>query len=73
MASCFQCGLPRRLRRPDVQTLNWTNSSDICFKRITMEDHCAYMFTAHAEGNAYSGSLQCLLNCYSVLLGYETK
>lgn len=57
----------------DVQTLNWTNSSDIRSKRLTMDEHCAYMLTAHTEGNTYSGRLKYLLNCHSILLSHELK
>ncbi|KAK5133218.1 hypothetical protein LTR08_008053 [Meristemomyces frigidus] len=57
----------------DVQTLDWSNKSDIDSKLLTMEDHCSYMFTAQTEGNTYSGRLKYLLNCHSILLSHELQ
>ncbi|KAF2768113.1 hypothetical protein EJ03DRAFT_352380 [Teratosphaeria nubilosa] len=55
----------------DVQTLDWSNKTDIDSKLLAMEDHCDYMFTAQTEGNTYSGRLKYLLNCNSVLIAHE--
>ncbi|KAH9823641.1 DNA polymerase type-X family protein pol4-like [Teratosphaeria destructans] len=55
----------------NVQTLDWSNKTDIDSKLLTMEDHCGYMFTAQTEGNTYSGRLKYLLNCNSVLIAHE--
>lgn len=55
----------------DVQTLDWTNKTDITAKLLTMDDHCRYMFTAQTQGNTYSGRLKFLLNCHSVLLSHD--
>lgn len=57
----------------DVQTLDWTNKTDIDSKLLTMEDHCGYMFTAQTEGNSYSGRLKYLLNCHSILLSHDLR
>ena len=55
----------------DVQTLDWSNKSNIDERLLTMEDHCAYKFTAQTEGNTYSGRLKYLLNCHSVVLSHS--
>ncbi|TKA25049.1 hypothetical protein B0A50_06113 [Salinomyces thailandicus] len=55
----------------DVQTLDWSNKTDIHSKLLTMEDHCRYMFTAQTEGNTYSGRLKYLLNCNSILMSHR--
>jgi len=55
----------------DVQTLDWSNKTDIDNKLLSMEDHCGYMFTAQTEGNTYSGRLKYLLNCNNILLSHR--
>lgn len=57
----------------DVQSLDWSNKTDIEEKLIGMEEHCGYMFVAQTEGNTYSGRLKYLLNCESVLVSHELK
>ena len=57
----------------DVQTLDWSNETDIHGKLLSMEDHCRYMFTAQTEGNTYSGRLKYLLNCNSILMSHELR
>ncbi|KAK3107970.1 hypothetical protein LTR53_017947, partial [Teratosphaeriaceae sp. CCFEE 6253] len=57
----------------DVQTLDWSNKTEIHGRLLSMQKHCEYMFTAQTEGNTYSGRLKYLLNCNSVLLAHEMK
>lgn len=57
----------------DVQTLDWSNATNINERLISMEDHCGYMFVVQTEGNTYSGRLKYLLNCHSVVLSHELR
>jgi len=54
----------------DVQTLDWSNKTNIATRLLGMEDHCAYQFLAQIEGNTYSGRFKYLLNCHSVVLSH---
>ncbi|TKA67354.1 hypothetical protein B0A55_09686 [Friedmanniomyces simplex] len=60
-------------RWSDVQTLDWSNKTDIHDKLLSMQEHCEYMFTAQTEGNTYSGRLKYLLNCHSVLVSHSMQ
>lgn len=55
----------------DVQILDWSNTTNIEERLLTMQDHCRYKFVAQTEGNSYSGRLKYLLNCQSVLFSHE--
>jgi hypothetical protein len=57
----------------DVQTLDWSNKTDIDSKLLSMQDHCGYMFTAQTEGNTNSGRLKYLLNCHSILMSHDLR
>ncbi|KAF2164653.1 hypothetical protein M409DRAFT_25047 [Zasmidium cellare ATCC 36951] len=57
----------------DVQTLDWSNKTNIEERLLTMQDHCSYMFVAQTEGNTYSGRLKYLLNCHSILFSHELE
>lgn len=57
----------------DVQTLDWSNKTNIATRLLGMEDHCSYQFLAQTEGNTYSGRLKFLLNCHSVLLSHQLR
>lgn len=57
----------------DVRTLDWGNATNIEENLLSMEEHCAYMFTVQTEGNTYSGRLKYLLNCQSVLISHPLK
>lgn len=57
----------------DVQTLDWSNKTNIATRLLGMEDHCNYQFLAQTEGNTYSGRLKSLLNCHSVLVSHDLK
>ncbi|KAK0941006.1 hypothetical protein LTR29_007423 [Friedmanniomyces endolithicus] len=57
----------------NVQTLDWSNQTDIDENLLSMQEHCDYMFTAQTEGNTYSGRLKYLLNCHSVLLSHSMQ
>lgn len=57
----------------DVKVLDWSNSTNIEERLLSMQDHCSYMFMAQTEGNSYSGRLKFLLNCHSVLFSHDLE
>jgi len=60
-------------RWSDVQTMKWSNKSDIDANFLNVEDHCGYTYTAYTEGNTPSSRLNYLLNCHSVPLIHELE
>ncbi|RJE25449.1 DUF821 domain protein [Aspergillus sclerotialis] len=53
----------------DVKELVWNRKTNF----LTMEDHCRYMFIAHAEGRSYSGSLKYRQACRSVVIAHQLQ
>jgi len=43
----------------DVQSIDWQNKTDVEEKRISMEDHCRYMFVAQTEGKKNHPRIRC--------------
>ncbi|KAL1998383.1 hypothetical protein VTN02DRAFT_6297 [Thermoascus thermophilus] len=60
-------------RKPwaSVHALDWDSRDDIDHYLLPMEDHCRYMFLAHAEGRSFSGRGKYLLNCRSVVVSHR--
>lgn len=54
-----------------VHALDWDSRDDIDHYLLPMEDHCRYMFLAHAEGRSFSGRGKYLLNCRSVFVSHR--
>ncbi|KAK5201953.1 hypothetical protein LTR16_000882 [Cryomyces antarcticus] len=57
----------------DVQSLDWSNRTDVDTKLLSMDEHCGYAFVAQTEGNTYSGRLKYLLLCSSLLLTHPLR
>ncbi|OGE50788.1 hypothetical protein PENARI_c015G02214 [Penicillium arizonense] len=56
-----------------VRVIDWDNENDIRFNLLPIEDHCRYMFLAHAEGRSFSGRGKYLLNCRSVVISHALE
>lgn len=53
-----------------VHALDWADPDDLRAHLLPMEEHCRYMFLAHAEGRSWSGRGKYLLNCRSVFVSH---
>ncbi|KAJ5306926.1 hypothetical protein PENANT_c003G10171 [Penicillium antarcticum] len=56
-----------------VRVIDWDDENDIRFNLLPIEDHCRYMFLAHAEGRSFSGRGKYLLNCRSVVISHTLE
>lgn len=56
-----------------VHVLDWESEDDVRLNLLPLEDHCRYMFTAHAEGRSFSGRGKYLLNCRSTLVTHQVR
>jgi hypothetical protein len=54
-----------------VHVLDWDSEDDVRINLLPIEDHCRYMFLAHAEGRSFSGRGKYLLNCRSVMITHR--
>ncbi|KAK3708786.1 hypothetical protein LTR37_011307 [Vermiconidia calcicola] len=57
----------------DAKSVNWKNQTEVQERRLSMQEHCDYMFTAQTEGNTYSGRFKLLLNCHSVSVTHKME
>ncbi|KAG5291388.1 DUF821 domain-containing protein [Histoplasma ohiense] len=53
----------------DVKEIMWSSKKNL----ISMEDHCSYMFIAHAEGRSFSSSLKYRQACRSVVVSHKLQ
>lgn len=55
----------------DVKPIDWTNSTDVEDKRLSMEDFCRFQFAAMTEGNTYSGRMKIIQSCRTVVVSHK--
>ncbi|KAI9926492.1 hypothetical protein ASPWEDRAFT_118903 [Aspergillus wentii DTO 134E9] len=54
-----------------IRVIDWDDENDLRYNLLPMEEHCRYMFLAHAEGRSFSGRGKYLLNCRSVVISHK--
>ncbi|KAK1142104.1 hypothetical protein N8T08_008187 [Aspergillus melleus] len=54
-----------------IRVIDWDDENDLQYNLLPMEEHCRYMFLAHAEGRSFSGRGKYLLNCRSVTIAHQ--
>ncbi|KAJ9628499.1 hypothetical protein H2203_002398 [Taxawa tesnikishii (nom. ined.)] len=57
----------------DVSAFDWGNKTDQALKKLTMPEHCKWMFGAHTEGRSWSGRLKYLINCRSATIVHDLE
>ena len=57
----------------DVQSINWQDKEDLKKHRLSMPDHCRYMFVAHVSGFSWSGQGKYVRNCHSVFVSHTLE
>ena len=55
----------------DVKAIEWHNADSMGADFKSMDEHCQYKYLAHTEGNSYSGRLNYLQNCSSVIVAHD--
>ena len=57
----------------DVRSINWGDPKDLEEHRLTLSEHCRYMFIAHVSGHAWSGQGKYIRNCHSIVVSHTLE
>ena len=57
----------------DVRSINWEDKEDLKKHRMSLADHCRYMFIAHVSGLSWSGQGKYVRNCHSVIVSHTLE